>query len=155
MTRSILIKVLIAKSMLDMILVGALTVGSYISMFPPYFHGWGEATTHSIAGWAVNSNSPWDRVEVQLFIDGQFVSASKADQSRPDVAAAGWAKDQWHGYRFNVADLKEGVHEARVYAAHESADASRRTSQLLGDPIRFVVEPDGTLIDVSKSGVVH
>ena len=152
MSRSILIKVLIAKSILDTILVGFLTVGSYISAFPPYFHGWGEATSHSIAGWAVNNKSPWERVEVQLFIDGQLVSYGRADQYRPDVAKAGWARDDWHGYRFDSMTLNEGVHEARVFAVHESGNGSRRTLQLLGDPIRFVVKNDGTFSDISKSG---
>jgi len=27
----------------------------------------------TIAGWAVNDAKPWDRVEVQLFVDGKFI----------------------------------------------------------------------------------
>jgi hypothetical protein len=40
--------------------------------------------------------------------------------------------------------LTAGDHEARVYAMHESGDATRYTMQLLGDPIRFVVNVDGS-----------
>ena len=39
-----LINLLIGKSILDTVLVGTLAVGFYINVFPPHFHGWGEAT---------------------------------------------------------------------------------------------------------------
>jgi hypothetical protein len=108
-----------------------------LKLFPPTFHGWGEAVaeTQSISGWAVDDADPWRRVEVQLFIDGKLVGTTVAHLSRPDVVAAGWAKDEWHGYNFVVNDLSEGTHEARVYALHKSGE--RYTLQMLGDPIRF------------------
>lgn len=148
MTR--LLKLLIAKSVLDTLLVGAIAVGAYMVAFPPFFHGWGEATPHAIAGWAVNNKDPWSRVHVQLFVDGTFAGTATANLPRPDVAAAGWARDEWHGYSFVDVKVGEGIHEARVYALHESGGGSRRTLQLLGDPIRFQVRADGTFVDVSK-----
>jgi len=135
-----LINLLISKSILETVLVGTLAVGFYIRVFPPYFHGWGEATTHSIAGWVVNKAAPWDRVQVQLFIDGKFIGTEAANLARPDVLAAGWSRDEWHGYSFGVSRLPEGFHEARVYALHGSGGGARYTLQLLGDPIRFVVK---------------
>lgn len=136
-TRSQLVNLLIGKSILETIFVGVLAVVVYMNAFPPTFHGWGEFVdgTQSVAGWAVNNGSPWERVEVQLFIDGKFHSTQLAQLSRPDVAAAGWAKDEWHGFNFAPADLAPGIHEARVYALHRNKD--RMTLQLLGDPIRF------------------
>ena len=148
MTRSLLLRALIIKSVVDTILVSAIAVGSYMASFPPYFHGWGEATANGIAGWAVNNQSPWDRVEVQLFIDGQFIQSGTANLSRPDVAQAGWAKDEWHGYVFPLSKLDAGNHEARVYAMHESSADTRRTLQLLGYPIRFLVQSDGKIVDL-------
>ena len=141
-----LVNVLIGKSILETLLVGALAVFVYLSDFPPTFHGWGEAVleSRSIAGWAVNNAAPWDRVEVQLFIDGKLHSSQVAQLSRPDVAAAGWAKDEWHGYNFALPALTAGNHEARVYALRVSGDAARYTLQLVGDPIRFVVNADGS-----------
>ena len=132
-----LVHLLIVKSILDTIFVGALGVVVYTRLFPPTFHGWGEAVaeSRSISGWAVNNADPWGRVEVQLFIDGNFVGTTVAQLSRPDVSAAGWAKDEWHGYEFNLTGLSEGMHEARVYALHRSG--ARYTLQLLGNPIRF------------------
>ena len=135
-----LVNVLIAKSLLETIFVGALAVVVYVKLFPPTFHGWGEAVveTRSIAGWVVDDADPWRRVEVQLFIDGKLVGTQPAQLSRPDVAAAGWAKDEWHGYNFVVNGLTAGTHEARVYALHQHDD--RYTLRMLGDPIRFEVD---------------
>ena len=145
-----LINLLISKSILDTVLVGTLAVGFYINVFPPHFHGWGEATPHSISGWAVNNAAPWDRVQVQIFIDGKFNGTDAAHLPRPDVLAAGWSRDEWHGYSFGLSRLPEGLHEARVYALHGSGGGARYTLQLLGDPIRFVVNADGSLTDVSN-----
>ena len=135
--RSQLVSLLIGKSILETLLVGTIAVVVYLNAFPPTFHGWGEAVqeTRSIAGWAVNNAAPYERVEVQLFIDGKLHGAQVAQLSRPDVAAAGWARDEWHGYNFVVSELAPGNHEARVYALHRRGD--RFTLQLLGDPIRF------------------
>ena len=131
-----LVHLLIAKSILDTIFVGTLAVVVYARAFPPTFKGWGEAVdSRSINGWAVDNADPWRRVEVQLFIDGKFAGTTVAQLSRPDVMAAGWAKDEWHGYEFDVTGLSEGTHEARVYALHRSGE--RYTLQLLGNPITF------------------
>ena len=133
-----LVNVLIVKSILDTVLVATIAVVVYLNAFPPTFHGWGEAVaeSRSISGWVVNAADPWPRVEVQLFIDGKFVGTQVAQLSRPDVVAAGWSRDEWHGYSFALSDSK-GVHEARVYAVHVSGNGARYTLQLLGDPIRF------------------
>lgn len=139
--RSQLINLLVGKSILETILAATIAVVVFLNVFPPTFYGWGEVVddTQSIAGWAVNSAEPWQRVEVQLFIDGKLHGAQVAQLSRPDVAAAGWAKDEWHGYNFPVKELEPGDHEARVYALHRSGN--RLTLQLLGDPIRFTWKP--------------
>jgi len=143
MTR--LVNLLIAKSILETILVGTIAVVVYVNAFPPTFHGWGEAVagTKSISGWVVSDADPWRRVEVQLFVDGKLIGTQVAHVSRPDVVAAGWSKDEWHGYSFPVDGLASGSHEARVYALHASGAGTRYTLQMLGDPIRFKVKGDG------------
>lgn len=140
-----LVHVLIGKSIAETLLVGALAVFTFITVFPPYFHGWGEVTESGISGWAVNNASPWERVEVQLFIDGSFVAGAVASESRPDVFAAGWTRDQWHGYTFRLQSLSPGGHEARVYALHPSGNGRRQSLQLIGDPIPFVLDQQGKL----------
>ena len=146
MQKSQLVNLLIAKSILETILVGAIALVVYLNAFPPTFHGWGEAVTasQSIAGWVVSDADPWRRVEVQLFIDGRLVATQVAHLSRPDVLAAGWSRDEWHGYSFPLTGLSSGVHEARVYALHSSSKGARYTLQLLGDPIHFEVRTDGS-----------
>jgi hypothetical protein len=141
-----LINILIGKAIAEIILVGVISVGFYITAFPPTFNGWGEAvvSSRSISGWAVNSASPWERVEVQLFVDETFVGTQVANRSRPDVRDAGWAKDEWHGYSFQPGDLSEGLHRAQVYAVHQSGAGVRYTLQLLGDSVTFDVDANGT-----------
>lgn len=137
---------LIAKSIIETIFVSAIAVVVYMNAFPPSFKGWGEAVaeTQTVAGWAVNELDPWQRVEVHLFIDGRFVEKQVANSARPDVSAAGWAKDEWHGYNFVVNKLSVGPHEARVYALHASRNGTRYSLQMLGDPIRVEVNADGS-----------
>jgi hypothetical protein len=139
-----LVHVLVGKSIFETLLVVILAVCFFLNAFPR-FHGWGEATPHAIAGWVVNNRAPWHRVEVQLFVDGEFAGRSVANQSRADVVAAGWSKDEWHGFTFPIRSVPAGAHEARVYALHDSGEGARKTLQLVGDPIRFVVSQDGTL----------
>ena len=146
-----LTNILISKAVIEILLVGAIAVVSFVNMFPPTFHGWGEAVPddNAIAGWAVNSASPWERVEVQLFIDDRFFATQVAQLSRPDVKVAGWSRDEWNGYRFPLTNLKPGSHEARVYAVHESGNGARYTLQLLGDPIIFEIHQNGELQKVA------
>ena len=139
-----LVHVLIAKSIAETLLVGALAVFAFSTVLPPYFHGWGEVTEAGISGWAVNNASPWERVEVQLFVDGRFVASRVANESRPDVRNAGWARDEWHGYNFPVALPAGHNYEARVYALHGS-NRLRKSLQQLGDPIFFTVNQDGKM----------
>ena len=141
-----LVNLLVAKSILETIFVGALAVVVYTKLFPPTFHGWGEAVVEAkmISGWVVNNAKPEDRVEVQLYIDGKFRNRTGAYDPRPDIVAAGWSKDEWHGYNFAVPGLAAGTHEAQVYAIHSSRNGARYSLQMLGDPIRFEVKADGS-----------
>jgi hypothetical protein len=143
---STLINTLIGKAIIETLLVGAIAVGFFVTAFPPTFHGWGEAviSSRSIAGWAVNNASPWERVEVQLFVDEKFVNTQVANSPRPDVKNAGWARDEWHGYNFELSNLSQGLHQARVYAVRQSGAGARYTLQMLGDPVMFDVDAKGT-----------
>lgn len=145
-----LVHVLIGKSILETLLVGALALFGFMTILPPYFHGWAEVTNAGISGWVVNNAAPWDRVEVELYVDGKFQGQAVAIESRPDVLAAGWSKDQWHGYTFTITANSPGSHEARVYALHDSGDGARKSLQLVGDPITFVVDDRGKLTPSSK-----
>ena len=138
-----LVHALLGKSIAETILVGGLAIYFFFSSFPPYFKGWGEVTREGIAGWAVDTSAPESRVTVQLFVDGRFVANAVANQSRPDVRAAGWATDDWHGFSFPLVLIGTGNHEARVYALTQGS--TKQTLQLLGDPIRFILDENGRI----------
>lgn len=140
-----LVQALIAKSLAETILVATLGIVFYLSTFPPYFHGWGEASHDGISGWVVDKSAPWSRVEVQLFVDGKFAGTTTANQSRPDVVGAGWANDPWHGYTFSAPLMRAGFHEASIYALHSSGGGKRQSLQLIGDPIMFLLDDQGTI----------
>ena len=146
-----LINVLIAKGIIEALFIGAIAVGFHLKAFPPTFHGWAETvhSSRSISGWAVNDASPWERLEVQLFVDGKFAGTQVANLSRLDVKAAGWSSDEWHGYSFQLAEVSVGSHEARIYAVHSSGKGARYTLQMLGDPVVFLVSANGTWQPVS------
>jgi hypothetical protein len=124
---------------------GAYAVWVEYSSFPPHFRGFGEVTPKGeVAGWAVDASRPGARVEVELYVDGRFVAHGLATLPRPDVVAAGRARDPGCGYRFPLPALAEGPHEARVYALHAPGGAAdRRTLKQLGDPLRFDTGADG------------
>lgn len=148
-----LVHILVGKSIFETLLVVSLVVFFFLDAFPR-FHGWGEATPHAISGWVVNNRQPGHRVEVQLFVDDRFAGRATANESRTDVVAAGWSTDEWHGYTFPISSVQVGMHEARVYALHDSGQGARKTLQLVGDPIRFVVSQDGTL-EPLKSNLIE
>jgi len=141
-SRSKLVQLLIAKLAIEIILVGGLAVGFFLITFP-HFQGWGEATPRAIEGWVVSQNHPDQRVEVQLFIDDRFVSSGVANRSRPDVVFAGKAKDEWHGFSFEIPPLAQGYHVARAYAVHTTNRDARKTLQMIGDAIPFDLDAQG------------
>lgn len=135
---------LIAKSILEALFVGTLAVVFYLTTFNPFFRGaLDEATPRQVYGWAVDEARPARRVEVQLYIDGHFVSVTTASLPRPDVLRAGRADDEQHGFQFNTPTLDPGEHEARVYAVHAGSDETRRTLHQIGIARKFIVESIG------------
>jgi hypothetical protein len=121
-------------------IVGAVSVGVYLTFFPPYFRGWPEITPeYSVAGWAVNKAAPETSVEVQLFVDDRFIAAGTANISRPDVVAAGRAKSDKCGFNFALPSFGKGEHKAQVYAVNEVGAGNYRTLQSLGKPVFFKI----------------
>jgi hypothetical protein len=143
--RSKLIHLLISKSIAEALLVAAIAVGFYFVTSNPDLRGVLDvANTETVNGWAVDQARPWTRVEVQLFIDNEFVADKTAAEFRPDVHRARRAEDDWHGFVFATPPLPAGEHEARVYALLPNATGTRRTLQLIEKPLRFRIEPKQT-----------
>ena len=121
-------------------IIGIISVGCYLFIFPPYFRGWPEITPeNSVAGWAVNEAAPATSVEIQLYVDDHFIADRMADISRPDVVAAGRAKHDKCGFNFVLPSLEKGEHKAQVYVVHQVGAGTYRTLQRLGSPLVFKV----------------
>ena len=133
---------LLAKLTLDLLFVAALAVYAHAVAFHPFFSGsLDSADGASVRGWVVDRTQPVAAVEVQLYVDGAFVSDTLADRPRPDVPAKGFAPAGRHGYVFTLdPPLVSGEHEARVYAVHASRGGARRTLQQIGSAFRFTVK---------------
>ncbi len=143
--RSKLIHLLISKSIAEALLVAAIAIGFYFATSNPDLRGVLDvANAETVNGWAVDEARPWTRVEVQLFIDNEFVADKNAAEFRPDVHSAKRAEDDWHGFIFETPPLPAGEHEARVYALLPNAAGTRRTLQLIGKPFRFHIQPSQT-----------
>lgn len=139
--RARLTRLLLAKLTLDLLFVAALAVYTQAVAFRPFFSGSLDyADSKSVRGWVVDRSEPASAVEVQLYVDGNFAASAFANEPRPDVSAKGYAEDERHGFVFNLANMKAGEHEARVYAVHASRNGARRTLQQIGGALRFTVE---------------
>jgi hypothetical protein len=123
------------------LIIGAAAIFYYFVFFPPVFRGWPETTSYnSVAGWVVNEASPVQSVEVELYVDNQFVAHATADLPRADVVAAGRAKTDRCGFNFDLPTLARGTHEAQVYAVHKVyAGGAYRTLQRIGKPLRLEI----------------
>jgi hypothetical protein len=136
--RARLTKLLLAKLTLDLLFVAALAVYTHAVAFRPFYSGSLDyADSRSVRGWVVDRAEPASAVEVQLYVDGRFAAAARADEQRPDVFEKGFAEDERHGFVFSLGTVQPGEHEARVYAVHASRAGARRTLQQIGGSLRF------------------
>jgi hypothetical protein len=136
--RARLTRLLLAKLTLDLFFVAALAVYTHAVAFRPFYSGSLDyADSQSVRGWVVDRAEPSAAVEVQLYLDGRFAASAFADEPRPDVAERGFARDERHGFVFNLGPTRPGEHEARVYAVHASRGGARRTLQQIGRALRF------------------
>jgi hypothetical protein len=139
---SFLTRLLIAKSILDVLLLGGLSLGYYYSAFSPHLRGaLEEAGPEWIRGWVLDLSNRDRQVEVQLYIDDRFIESRLSDFPHPEIVSLGLARDDKHGFLFFTPPLDVGRHEARVYAVHASSDGERRTLQQVGKPLSFQTEP--------------
>ena|GEM_PF-1037384 len=138
---------LVGKSLIEALFVGALAVVFIHQVIRPSFRGSVDAAgAGGVSGWAVDAAAPAERVEVQLYIDGHYAARGWADESRPDVLAAGRAADEWHGFTLRPPALPPGEHEARVYAAHAAFGGWLYTLQQVDKPLRFNVAAGGAAL---------
>lgn len=114
-----LLRAVLAKAGLEfLVLLIAVSLASYSHLNPPIRGAIDVADAIRIAGWAYDPRDPAARLEVQLFIDEQFVATQHADEVREDLISAGAAQDAKHGFTFAVPALQlaTGKHSVTIYA---------------------------------------
>jgi len=138
LSRATFTKLLIGKSICEGLLVTTVAAGLVLVTTNTRLHGGlDRADAQTISGWARDDSNPSSPVEVQLFIDGNFVEQRIANELRSDVRPEDGAPDDSRGFVFKIPQLEAGEHEARVYILHRGRSLSRRTLPLIGNPIRF------------------
>jgi hypothetical protein len=139
-----LVRLLVAKAVVDLLFVCALAAGVHHAAFRPTFRGALEsADAAGVRGWVVDESGPGRRVEVQLYLDGRLAAATVADRPLAEGTAASEAGDGRQAFVFELRPPPPGEHEARVYALNTSADGRRRTLQQIGNATVFVVKGEG------------
>ena len=137
-TATRLSRALLAKSLLELAFVCGLVVYAAFANFHPLVRGAIDLADETrVAGWAHDPLKAGDVLEVQLFIDDQFVAAQRANESRPDLVAARVAAHPDHGFSFRLAPLTPGRHTAQVYAVRPSFGSSKTLLPLAKTPLVF------------------
>jgi len=89
-SRAGLANLLIGKSIAEALLVTTVAAGFYLSTTNSNLRGWlDHADAQTVSGWAVDDGNLGRHVEVQLFIDDQFIEQRAANELRRDVRQAG------------------------------------------------------------------
>ena len=89
----------------------------------------------AVKGWVVNESDNAAQVEVQLFLDGKFAASSLAGHT-PQVEGGATDSASRKHFTFEIRDVEEGEHEARVYAVKDGGEG-KRTLKIVGEPLRF------------------
>jgi hypothetical protein len=137
-----LLRALIAKSAVEIATVCAIAALAAFSNFSPLMRGAVDvADEREVAGWVLDPLAPDEAIEVQLFIDGQFIAVGRAAERRDDLVAAGVTANPNHGFRFTIGPraLGAGEHAARVYAVRAAAGANKILAPITRTPSTFTV----------------
>ena len=103
----------------------------------------------NVDGWAIDPDVT-EPIDVHLYMDGRYVSAFTADNTRTDVGAVypGYGDD--HGYSARIDNVSSGPHTVCTYAINAGV---RDTNPLLGCKVIDVpVDPFGDLNSLSLAG---
>jgi hypothetical protein len=123
-----LLRPIIAKSLIEITFVCVVATLAAFSNFSPLLRGAIDAADQTrVAGWVLDPLDPDRVIEVQLFIDGNFVTSKLADERRDDLVEAGATTNPGHGFTFRLdsLNLADGSHSAQVYALRESPNSNK------------------------------
>jgi hypothetical protein len=130
------------KAFLDILFICVVVTYTAFRNYSPLLRGAiDEANQQHVAGWAHDPLAPTESLEVQLFIDGAFIAARRANERRDDLVRAGATRLPLHGYRFDLAQIRltSGPHTAQVYAVRAAGGGSQMLLPLSRKPLAFHV----------------
>ena len=137
-----LLRAVLAKSFLELLFVCVIATLAAFKNYSPLLRGAIDAADQTrVTGWAYDPQAPEQALEVQLFIDEQFIATQRADARRDDLVRAGAAKQPRHGFSFELAAIKlsNGPHAAQVYAVRAAAGTNKLLLPLAQQPVVFQV----------------
>jgi hypothetical protein len=137
-----LIKAIVAKSLIEIILVCVVATFAAFSTFNPRLRGAIEvANQRRVAGWVVAPEAPEVVIEVQLFVDEKLLASKLANEKRSKLVRFGVASNPNHGFSFDLTRTKlaPGRHTAQVYALRRAAGANMILSPIAKEPWVFEV----------------
>ena len=137
-----LLRAVLAKSFLEVLFICVLATLAAFKNYSPLLRGAIDATDQTrVTGWAHDPQAPEQALEVQLFIDDQFVATQHADAQRDDLVQAGATRSAHHGFAFTLTPLKlsNGPHSAQVYAVRTAAGVNKMLLPLAKQPVVFQV----------------
>lgn len=137
-----LLKAVSIKMLIEIIFVCIVVSLAASRTFHPFLRGALDMVNSArVAGWASDPTSLDEPLEVQLFVDGAFVAATRAVEVRHDLVAAGATTGPEHGFSFalKAANLAPGLHFAQVYAVRPSIGSSLTLIPISKQPVKFEV----------------
>jgi hypothetical protein len=127
-TPSRLLKAIVAKFLIEIILVCAVATFSAFSTFNPRLRGDIDvANQRRVVGWVLAPEAPDVVVEVQLFIGEKLVASQLANKRRDDLVRSGLASNPNHGFNFelNQLNLAPGRYTGQVYALRQAPGSNK------------------------------
>lgn len=137
-----LLRAILAKSFFEVLFVCGVATFAAFQNYSPLLRGAIDVADASrVAGWAHDPLAPQTPLDVQLFIDGHFIAAQRANDFRADLVNAGATTQPHHGFQFDLkqVSLVNGSHTAQVYALRTAAGTNKMLLPLAKQPVVFQV----------------
>jgi hypothetical protein len=137
-----LLKAIVAKFVIEIILVCVVaTLGAFSTFNPPLRGAIERADQKRVAGWILAPEAPEMVIEVQLFIDEKLVDSKPADEKLMGLVHYGVSSNPNHGFNFDLTrtKLEPGSHTAQVYALRHVAGANKTLTPIANQPRVFEV----------------
>lgn len=128
------------KAFVEIVFICVIVSYAALSNFHPSLRGAIDiADTQRVTGWVFDPSAPDTSVEVQLFVDGEFVAVRRADEVRVDLVSAGAAPGPNHGFSFslNLMRPEPGRHHVQVFAVRDALGRARVLLPVAKAPVTF------------------